>query len=105
MKAKTLTVMLEVPVNQIVDESQIVSDFTLKFIALFGDELVTIDAVSQAIEQDPDSKYEADLAYIAMPVNRYISEKYGIACKYALRNLVADVAETLHIEVGLIFSN
>lgn len=28
--------MLEVPVNQIVDEDQIVSDFTSKFIALFG---------------------------------------------------------------------
>ncbi len=105
MKVKTLTVMLDAPVNQIVDENQIVSDFTSKFIALFGDESATIDAVSQAIEQDPDSKYEAGPVYVVMPVNRYISEKYAIACKYALKNLATDVAETLYIEVGLKFSN
>ncbi|MEQ6344790.1 hypothetical protein [Vibrio cyclitrophicus] len=104
MKEKELTFMLEVPVNQIVDEDQIVSDFTSKFIALFGGKSDTINAVSRAIEKDPDWKYEADQVYVAMPVNRFVSEQYAIACKYAFKNLADGVADTLHIEVGFNFN-
>ncbi|WP_122053609.1 hypothetical protein [Vibrio sp. Evd11] len=104
MKGKELTFMLEVPVNQIVDEDQIVSDFTSKFIALFGGESDTINAVSRAIEKAPDWKNEADQVYVAMPINRFVSEQYTIACKYAFKNLAHDVADTLHIEVGFKFN-
>lgn len=99
--SKKLIVMLDVPSMLSVDENKIVSDFTSKFIELFGGEFAANEAVNKAIEIDPDIKIEPDDICIEMPINRIVSEQYDSACAYAYRCLSCCDADALRISVGL----